>query len=59
MSRLDNARIALAFIGIVVWGYGQRTDRAETRLAGIGVLVVVLLLRFFPKRWLGEEETNS
>ena len=51
MTRLLTARIVLTLIGVVVWGYGQRIDNAETRFAGIAVLAVALLLRFAPKRW--------
>ena len=59
MNRLASLRITLAFIGIIVWGYGQRTDRSETRLAGIAVLVIVLLLRFVPKRLLGDTKPDA
>ena len=51
MTRLLLARIVLTLIGVGVWGYGQRTDNPDTRLAGIIVLAIALLLRFVPKRW--------
>ena len=51
MTRLLTARVVLTLIGVAVWGYGQRTDNAQTRLAGILVLAIALLLRFAPKRW--------
>ena len=51
MTRLITARIVLTLIGVAVWGYGQRTDNPQTRLAGILVLAIALLLRFAPKRW--------
>ena len=51
MTRLLIARIALTLIGVAVWGYGQRIDNPQTRLAGISVLAIALLLRFLPKRW--------
>ena len=51
MTRLLLGRIVLTLIGVVVWGYGQRTDNPDTRLAGIIVLAIALLLRFLPKRW--------
>lgn len=51
MTRLLTARFVLTLIGVAVWGYGQRTDNAQTRLAGILVLAIALLLRFAPKRW--------
>ena len=43
-------RLAVATIGIVVWGYGLLRDDANVRLAGIIVLAASLLLRFTPRR---------
>jgi hypothetical protein len=51
MMRVLWARIALALIGIGVWGYGHATDQSRLRFAGMAILVVVLLMRFLPKRW--------
>ena len=48
-------RILLGAIGVAVWGYGYRTDDASVRLAGMAVLVVTLLLRWVPKRWLKDD----
>jgi hypothetical protein len=45
-------RIILGAIGVAVWGYGYRTNDADVRLAAMGILVVTLLLRWVPKRWL-------
>lgn len=49
MSRMMLARVVLAVIGVLIWGYGTATDDANMRLAGIGCLAVSLLLRFAPK----------
>jgi len=49
-------RIILGAIGVAVWGYGYRTDDPNIRLAGMTILVVVLLMRWMPKRWLGDDE---
>jgi hypothetical protein len=46
-------RIILGAIGVAVWGYGFRTDDPRIRLAGMSILVVVLLMRWIPKSWLG------
>ena len=54
MTRILYARIALTLIGIAIWGYGQRYDDPRMRIAGMGVLVVVLVLRFAPKRWFDD-----
>ena len=56
MTRLITARIVLTLIGVAVWGYGQRTDNSQTRLAGILVLSIALLLRFAPKRWFAGDQ---
>jgi hypothetical protein len=57
MTRLLVARAVLAIAGVIVWGYGYRVDDADIRLAAIGILAVSLLLRFVPKRWLGDDQT--
>ena len=54
MSRLVVLRLVLGLIGVAVWGYGYRYDLANVRLVAIGILAVVLLMRFVPRRWLGE-----
>jgi len=55
MRTLLWVRTALAVIGVAVWGWGYRIDDPRVRLTGMGILLVTLLLRFVPKRWLGEE----
>jgi hypothetical protein len=49
MNRILVARLVLTAIGIILWGYGQRMDQPNLRIAGIGVLAVSLVLRFFAK----------
>ena len=49
MTRLALIKVALAAVGIVVWGYGARIDNAHLRLAGMGVLVVAVALRLLPR----------
>ena len=46
MSPILKARAALTVVGLVVWGYGVRNDLPDTRIAGIGVLMLVFFLRF-------------
>jgi hypothetical protein len=55
MRRLVLARTVLALIGVAVWGYGYRYDDPNVRLAAMGILAVALLLRFVPRRWLGDD----
>lgn len=54
MTKLLTARLVLLAIGIAVWGYGYRVENERTRVAGMAVLAIALLLRFVPKRWVGE-----
>jgi hypothetical protein len=51
MTRLLIARIVLIGIGIVVWGYGNATNQPRVMYAGMGILVVALIMRFLPRRW--------
>jgi hypothetical protein len=59
MKRLQLARTVLLAIGVITWGYGYRVDDANVRLAAIGIMAIALLLRFVPKRWLGDDHTSS
>ena len=52
MKGLLLARITLAALGVVVWGYGLRVDDSRIRLVGIIGLAISLILRFVPRRWL-------
>ena len=54
MTRLLIARLVLIGIGVVVWGYGNATSQPRIMYAGMGVLLVALLLRFAPRRWFDE-----
>jgi len=54
MTRLLIARLILIGIGVVVWGYGNATSQPRFMYAGMGILLVALLLRFAPKRWFDE-----
>ena len=46
MSTLTRAKIALALIGLVLFGAGVRLERTELRWIGLGFVVVAWLLRF-------------
>ena len=50
MTRFMMARIVLAVIGVLVWGYGIARDDANVRIVGIGILALTLVLRFAPRR---------
>lgn len=49
MTRLVLIKLALAAIGIAVWGYGARVDDPRFRLAGMVILAVAVALRFLPR----------
>ena len=54
MTRLLIARLVLIGIGVVVWGYGNATSQPRIMYAGMGVLLIALLLRVAPRRWFDE-----
>ena len=51
MTRLLVARLVLTGIGVLVWGYGNATDQPRFMYAGMGIILIALLLRFVPRRW--------
>ena len=46
MSRLNQLKLGLALVGLVVWGYGARVDHSGLQWAGIGFLAAAAVLRF-------------
>jgi hypothetical protein len=50
MTRRSEVQLALLFVGLVVWGYGQRVDDALLRYIGIVFFAAATLLRFFKSR---------
>ena len=46
MSTLTRVKIALALIGIFLFGAGVRLEREELRWIGLGFVVVAWVLRF-------------
>jgi hypothetical protein len=46
MSTLTRAKIALALIGLVLFGAGVRLERSEVRWIGLGLVAVAWSLRF-------------
>jgi hypothetical protein len=43
-------QLALAAIGLVVWGYGARVDDRRLLWIGIGFFAAATALRFFKRR---------
>jgi hypothetical protein len=52
--RILIARLLLTGIGIAVWGYGNATGQPRLMYSGLGILVVVLVMRFLPKHWFDD-----
>lgn len=50
MSGLTQLKLGLALAGLIVWGYGARTDISWLRLVGIGFFAAAAILRFFGPR---------
>jgi hypothetical protein len=47
MSPFTSAKLALALIAAILLGWGIRTDNSALRWAGMGFLLIALILRFF------------
>ena len=50
MTTLTRAKVALALIGLVVFGAGMRLERVELRWTGLGFVAGAWLLRFVRPR---------
>lgn len=54
-DRLLRVRLAVAALGAAIWFAGVRYDDSTSRVVGMVLMAVALLLRFVPKRFLGAE----
>ena len=59
MTTLTRAKIALALIGLFLFGTGVRLERTELRWTGLGFVVVAWLLRFAGRRRPEQSDTGS
>ena len=50
VTPITTARLVLALIAAILFGYGIRTDDPALRWAGIGFLVAAMVLRFVGSR---------
>lgn len=50
VGRRTEIQIALLVAGVLVWGYGQRTDTPWLEFTGIGFFAVATALRFLKPR---------
>lgn len=54
MTRYLTLKVALAVIGVALFGYGMASDNATVRWMGIGFLAASVLTRFLPKGVRGD-----
>lgn len=47
---LTHAKLALAAVGLVIWGYGVQTGDRNATWLGIGMLAIAAVLRFYRPR---------
>jgi protein-S-isoprenylcysteine O-methyltransferase Ste14 len=50
MSRLTQLKLGLTLAGLILWGYGVRTDVEWMRWTGIVLLALAAVLRFWGPR---------
>ena len=50
MTRRTEIQLALTTIGLIVWGYGARTDDSRLTFVGMLFLATAFVLRFFKKK---------
>jgi hypothetical protein len=50
MKRRTELQLALLLMGLIVWGYGQRTDNSRLTWIGLGFFAGATILRFLKKR---------
>ena len=47
MNRLTTAKVVLAVVGLIVFGIGIARDISQVRIAGIIIVGIGVMLRFF------------
>lgn len=50
MGRRTEIQLALLVAGVMVWGYGQRTETPWLQYTGLGFFAVATVLRFLKRR---------
>jgi hypothetical protein len=50
LTALTQMKLGLALAGLIVWGYGVRTDVGWLRWVGIGFFAAAAVLRFWGPR---------
>jgi hypothetical protein len=57
-TQLLYGRLAIALIGIVIWGYALKYDDAPLRVVGMVLIALSLLMRFL-RRFIRDETPES
>lgn len=50
MKRRTEIQLAFLVMGLIVWGYGQRTDDSRLTWIGLAFFAAATILRFVKKR---------
>jgi len=56
MTHRTEIQLALLLIGLIVWGYGQRTDDSRLTWIGLGFFAAATVLRLLKKRSEQEQD---
>lgn len=51
MTPITTARLVVSLAAVILIGWGMRTDQSSLRLAGMGLLIAALLMRFLGSRF--------
>ena len=59
MKGRTQVQVGLVVMGLIVWGYGQRSDDPTLRWVGIGFFAVATALRLLKRRQSEPDEDPS
>jgi hypothetical protein len=58
MTHRTEIQLALLVIGLIVWGYGQRTDDSRLTWIGLGFFAAATVLRLLKKPPVQENDRD-
>jgi hypothetical protein len=59
MARRTEVQLALLVMGLIVWGYGQRTDNGRLTWFGVAFFAVAFVVRFAKRKSNADEPEES
>ncbi|HEY4131311.1 MAG TPA: hypothetical protein VGM50_11880 [Gemmatimonadaceae bacterium] len=59
MTRRTEIQLALLVMGLIVWGYGQRSDDGRLTWVGIAFFAAATILRFSKRKPPPDESDDS